>query len=247
MEYRQIGPLRVSTVGLGCNNFARRLDPDASASVVEAALDAGINFFDTADRYGYGEHAYSGYGQSEVLLGSALRRHRDQVVIATKFGNPMSDVDSTMSGAGRSWVQSACEASLSRLGTDYIDLYQLHVPDPDTPIAETLGALQELVDQGKARVVGCSNFSLEQLSEADDTARASGLARFETVQNELSLLVKGAEEGVLPFCSEAGIAFLPYFPLASGLLTGKYRMGQDPPSESRHRGPPGRTSTPRAR
>ncbi|MDH5294353.1 MAG: aldo/keto reductase [Acidimicrobiia bacterium] len=231
MEFRTIGPLTVSTVGLGCNNFGRRLDAAASASVVGAALDAGINFFDTADIYGYGEHDFSGTGRSEEFLGKALGSRRSEVVVATKFGISMSKTDPSMRGGSRRWVRQACEDSLRRLGTDYIDLYQMHRPDRDSHISETLEALGELLAEGKVRAVGCSNFEIEQLEEAEQAA-ASGVG-FASVQNEYSLLRREAEDAVLPFCAASGMSFLPYFPLASGLLTGKYRKGTGAPEGSR--------------
>jgi aryl-alcohol dehydrogenase-like predicted oxidoreductase len=233
VETRSIGPLAVSVVGLGCNNFGKRVDEQTAQSIVDAAIDSGINFFDTADRYGAGDQPFSGVGQSEVFLGQAVENRRDQVILATKFGNPMSETDQSMRGAGRSWVSKACDASLKRLGTDYIDLYQLHRPDPGVPIAETLGALHDLVEQGKVRVVGCSNFTVAQLAEAEKVASQGRTARFESVQNEYSMLVRDPEKDILPLCSDLGIAFLPYFPLASGLLTGKYRKGEAAPSGSR--------------
>jgi aryl-alcohol dehydrogenase-like predicted oxidoreductase len=233
VEFRNIGPLSVTTVGLGCNNFARKLDFEASSNVVNAALDSGINFFDTSDRYGYGDHPYSGVGKSEEFLGKALGSRRDSVVVATKFGNPMSDDDLTMRGGKRDWVLRACEDSLRRLGTDYIDLYQIHRPDDDTPVAETLGALSELVEQGKVRTVGCSNFTAEQLDEAAAASAEDGSVRFESVQNEYSLLIREPEAAVLPKCEELGMSFLPYFPLASGLLTGKYKKGEPAPDGTR--------------
>jgi aryl-alcohol dehydrogenase-like predicted oxidoreductase len=221
MERRRIGALEVSVVGLGCNNFGRRLDADRTATVVNAALDAGINFFDTADVYGD--------GQSEEYLARALGSRREEVVIATKFGNNM---EGQGRGASADYIRRAVEASLRRLGTDYIDLYQLHVPDPDVPIAETLGALDELVQAGKVLEIGCSNFSAEQLREAKAATRG-GAARFASVQNEYSLLKREPEREVLPYCEQAGVAFLPYFPLASGLLTGKYREDQPLPEGTR--------------
>jgi aryl-alcohol dehydrogenase-like predicted oxidoreductase len=233
MERRRIGPLSVSSVGLGCNNFGRKLDATDSAGVVNAALESGINFFDTADVYGYGDHPYSGTGNSENFLGAALGSRRSDVVIATKFGISMSKTDHTMRGGGANWVRQACEDSLRRLKTDYIDLYQLHRPDRDSQISETLGALVQLVDEGKVRVVGCSNFSAAQLVEADAAATKLGSAKFHTVQNEYSLLRREAEHDVLPACSELGIGFLPFFPLASGLLTGKYRRGEHAPPGTR--------------
>lgn len=226
METRRIGALEVTVVGLGCNNFGPRLDAGQSAEVVHAALDAGINFFDTADTYGK--------GQSEEFLGRALAGRRAEVVIATKFGKPMDDV---RRGARPEYIRRAAEDSLRRLNTDYIDLYQLHEPDPDVPLAETLGALDELVQAGKVREIGCSNFSVAQLRDAATTAAEHELARFVSVQNEYSLLHRepegGPEGGMLQECERLGVAFLPYFPLASGLLTGKYHRGEPAPSGSR--------------
>lgn len=233
MERRNIGNLSVSSVGLGCNNFGRKLDATDSASVVDAAIDAGINFFDTADVYGYGDHSYSGTGVSETFLGAALGTRRSEVVIATKFGISMSKTDPTMRGGGARWVRQACEDSLRRLGTDYIDLYQLHRPDRDSHVSETLGVLDELVKEGKVRAVGCSNFSAEQLVEADATADELHSVKFRSVQNEYSLLRREAEDEVLPACSDLDIAFLPFFPLASGLLTGKYQRNESAPPGTR--------------
>ncbi len=221
MEERRIGALKVSVVGVGCNNFGGRLDAEATSRVVDAALDAGINFFDTADTYGS--------TKSEEYLGRAVEGRRGSVVIATKFGAP---VDEERRGARPEYVRRALDDSLRRLGTDYVDLYQLHRPDPDVPIEETLGALDEAVESGKAREVGCSNFSAAQLREAREKA-PDGAARFESVQNEYSLLHRDPEKEVLPECEKSGTAFLPYFPLASGLLTGKYRRGKDAPEGSR--------------
>ena len=233
MEHRSIGPLSVSVVGLGCNNFGRRLNETDSAAVVRAALDAGINFFDTADVYGYGDHVYSGTGQSERFLGTALAGRRDEAIVATKFGISMSKTDRSMRGGGRAWAHRACEDSLRRLGVDHIDLYQIHRPDRDSQISETLGALSELVEAGKVRVIGCSNFSAEQLREAQAAADHLGVPMFASVQNDYSLLLRDAESDVLPACDDLDVAFLPYFPLASGLLTGKYRKGQAVPEGSR--------------
>lgn len=221
METRKIGSLRVSVVGLGCNNFGRRLDASATATVLNAALDAGITFFDTADVYGS--------GQSESFMGPILAPHREKVIIATKFGLPM---EGQGSGASADYIGTAVEASLRRLGTDYIDLYQLHQVDPNVPIAETLGALNVLVQEGKVREIGCSNFSVEQLQAAEAAVEAEA-ARFVSVQNEYSLLRREPEADVLPECERAGLAFLPYFPLASGLLTGKYRKNQPAPEGTR--------------
>ena len=221
MEKRNIGPLTVSVVGLGCNNFGWRVDAGATAKVVEAALDAGVNFFDTADVYGG--------TKSEEFLGRALGRRRDEVVIATKFGKA---VDAKRKGAKPDYVRRAVEDSLRRLGTDHIDLYQLHQPDPTVPIADTLEALDGLVRAGKVRAIGCSNFSVEQIREAETAVRA-GAARFVSVQNEYSLFHREPERDVLSECERRGIVFLPYFPLASGLLTGKYRKNQPAPKGTR--------------
>ncbi|MFL6261581.1 MAG: aldo/keto reductase [Thermoanaerobaculia bacterium] len=220
METRKIGSLNVSIVGLGCNNFGWRLDYDRTVAVVDAALEAGINFLDTADIYGGTE--------SEEFLGRALQGLRGQVVLATKFG---MKVDDQRKGARPDYVRRACEDSLRRLRTDHIDLYQLHQPDPETPIGDTLAALDELVRAGKVREIGCSNFSVQQLREAKEAA--GGGARFVSVQNEYSLLHRDPEQGVLAECEREGLAFLPYFPLAGGMLTGKYRRGQPTPEGTR--------------
>ena len=221
METRSIGSLSASVIGLGCNNFGRRItDESRVREIVDAAVDAGITFFDTADIYGG--------TRSEELLGAALGARRDDVLIATKFGMP---VDDERNGAKPDYVRRAAEDSLRRLGTDRIDLYQLHEPDPDTPIADTLGALDELVRAGKVREIGCSNFSPEQLREAE--AAAADGARFVSVQNEYNLFVREPEEGVLAECIRQGLAFIPYFPLASGVLTGKYRPGEAPAEGTR--------------
>jgi aryl-alcohol dehydrogenase-like predicted oxidoreductase len=222
-DMRRIGSLEVSLVGLGCNNFGGRLDEQATARVVHAALDAGINFFDTADIYGGG-------GKSEEYLGRALGERRADVVVATKFGMRMDD---DHRGARPEYVGAAAEDSLRRLGTDYIDLYQLHTPDPDVPIADTLGALNELVQAGKVREIGCSNFSAPQIRDAEQDSRDRGIARFVSVQNEYSLLHRDPEEEVLAECDRVHVAFVPFFPLASGLLTGKYHLGQPAPQGSR--------------
>jgi aryl-alcohol dehydrogenase-like predicted oxidoreductase len=221
MDTRQIGSLEVSVVGLGCNNFGKRLDAEATKAVVDAALEAGITFFDTADTYGD--------TRSEEDLGRALGRRREDVVLATKFG---SRIDEQRRGARPEYVRRAVDDNLRRLSTDRIDLYQLHWPDPEVPIGETLGALDELVKAGKVREIGCSNFSAGQLREAEEAARG-GASRFVSVQNEYSLLHREAEGDVLPECERLGIAFVPYFPLANGLLTGKYRKGQNAPAGSR--------------
>ena len=218
MEKRKIGSLEVSLVGLGCNNFGWRIDANGSAAVIDAAIDSGINFLDTADLYGA--------GQSEEYLGRALKGRRDKVLIATKFGMKLGD---GKEGAKPSYVRQAAEDSLRRLNTDHIDLYQLHQPDPGTPIADTLGALGGLVHAGKVREIGCSNFSAAQLREA---SQVKGV-HFVSVQNNYSMVHREPEAEVLPECQRLGLAFLPYFPLANGLLTGKYRKGQPFPKSSR--------------
>ena len=216
MDMRRIGSLEVSAVGLGCNNFGRRLDEPGTLRVIDAALDAGINFFDTADSYGGTD--------SEVFLGRCLGKRRKDVLVASKLG---WEIDDARRGAHPDYVRRAVDDSLGRLGTDTIDLYQLHKPDPTVPIEDTLGALHELVQAGKVREIGCSNFSSTELDTAENAAR--GRSRFVSVQNEYSLLHREPEQGVLESCARLGLAFVPFFPLASGLLTGKYRLGQAPP------------------
>jgi aryl-alcohol dehydrogenase-like predicted oxidoreductase len=213
---RRIGSLEVPIVGLGCNNFGSRLDEGRTRRVVEAALDVGVNFFDTADIYGR--------TQSETFLGGILEGRRDRVVLATKFG---MQVDRTRRGAAPAYVRRALEDSLRRLRTDRVDLYQLHEPDPATPIADTLGALDGLVREGKIREIGCSNFSGAQLLEASAAVK-DGAARFVSVQNELNLFDRADEQDALPVAEQLGLAYIPYFPLANGLLTGKYRPGVVP-------------------
>lgn len=221
MKHRSLGSLSVSEVGVGCNNFGTRLDQIGAQVVVNAALESGVNFFDTADTYGG--------TKSEAFLAEALGSRRSEVVIATKFGMP---VDDTHFGAKPEYVRSACDDSLRRLNTDYIDLYQLHYPDETTPIADTLGALQELVAAGKVREIGCSNFTADQLRDAK-LAAGSGPA-FVSVQNQYSLLERAPErDGVLAACTELGISFLPFYPLANGLLTGKVRPGEPLPEGTR--------------
>jgi aryl-alcohol dehydrogenase-like predicted oxidoreductase len=231
MRFRRLGGsgLAVSVVGIGCNNFGGRIDADRTSEVVHAALDAGINLFDTADTYGNPQ------GGSEELLGRALGSRRPDVVIATKFGNSMGGLNGPDWGArgSRRYIHRAVEASLRRLGTDYIDLYQMHVPDRQTPIEETLAALDDLVRAGKVRYLGNSNFAGWQLADADWTARAGHLNRFVSAQNEYSLLKRDVERGVVPACERFGLGLLPYFPLASGLLTGKYRRGEAAPAGTR--------------
>jgi aryl-alcohol dehydrogenase-like predicted oxidoreductase len=219
MEYRRLGSLNVSLVGIGCNNFGWRIDARATAGVVKAALDAGINFFDTADVYGA--------GQSEEFLGAALKGRREEAIIATKFGIKMGE---GKEGARPEYIRQALDASLKRLQTDTIDLYQIHRPDPNTPIAETMQALNDAVKAGKVREIGCSNFSAEQMRSARETA---GPRSFASVQNDYSLLKRDSEAEVLPECARTGVGFLPYFPLANGLLTGKYRKARPFPESSR--------------
>lgn len=219
MEHRKIGSLSVSLVGIGCNNFGWRIDAAATQAVVDAALDAGINFFDTADVYGS--------GQSEEFLGKALQGRRDKAVIASKFGMRMGD---GMEGARPEYVRKALDASLRRLGVDVIDLYQIHRPGANTPIADTMEVLNEAVKAGKVREIGCSNFSAEQMRASRAT---HGPAYFASVQNEYSLFHRDPEAEVLPECARTGVGFLPYFPLANGLLTGKYRRGTALPDGSR--------------
>jgi aryl-alcohol dehydrogenase-like predicted oxidoreductase len=213
----------VSVVGLGGNNFGRRIDLAATRRVVDAALYEGINFFDTANTYGR--------GQSEEFLGQVLDGRRDRVILATKFGMDMGD-DLGPRGS-RDYILQAAEASLRRLASDHIDYYWYHQPDGVTPVAETLGTLHELIAAGKVRAIGASNFSAAQLDEADAVARENGLTRFSAVQNNYSLLVRDAEDEVLPACERLGIGFVPFFPLASGLLTGKYRPGEPGPPGAR--------------
>jgi len=224
MTYRQVGAsgLTVSAVGLGCNQIGRKLDLDATSAIVDAAIDAGMTMFDTADVYG------SYPGASEELLGQALDGRRDAVVVATKFG--MSMQGATLPGhearGSRRYIRVAVEGSLRRLRTDHIDLYQLHRPDPQTPIEETLEALDEIVREGKVRYIGSSNFAGWQIVDADWAARVSGTARFVSAQNEYSLLERGIETDVVPAAEHVGVGVIPYFPLSRGLLTGKYRRGE---------------------
>ncbi|MFI1994662.1 aldo/keto reductase [Actinoplanes sp. NPDC020271] len=231
MSYRRLGDsgLVVSVVGIGCNNFGRKLDADGTREVVDAAIDAGITLFDTADIYG------TPHGGSEELLGAALKGRRDDIVLATKFGMNMEGLNGRDFGArgSRRYVVRAVEASLRRLETDYLDLYQLHEPDPATPIEETLAALDDLVRSGKVRYLGNSNFSGWQIADADWTARASNLSPFISAQNRYSLLHRDVEIEVVPACERFGLGLLPFFPLDSGLLSGKYRRGEKPASGTR--------------
>ncbi|MFG1625721.1 aldo/keto reductase [Kribbella sp. NPDC049227] len=241
MEYRQLGDsgLTVSVVGLGCNNFGRRLDATRTDVVVNAAVDAGITLFDTADVY-HGEH-----GSSEELLGKALGGRRDEVVIATKFGGDMHGANGPDWGAraSRRYIRKAVESSLQRLGTDWIDLYQLHLPDQVTPIEETLAALSELVAEGKVRYIGSSQFAGWQVVDADWAARTAGLEHFISAQNRYSLLEREVEDELVPACEHLGIGVLPFFPLSSGLLTGKYKRGEEAPAGTRLATQPDRLAT----
>ncbi|MFF0469745.1 aldo/keto reductase [Micromonospora zamorensis] len=231
MTYRRLGDsgLVVSVVGIGCNNFGRKLDLDGTRAVVDAALDAGITLFDTADIYGEPQ------GGSEELLGQALKGRRDDVVVATKFGMDMNGLNGPDFGArgSRRYIARAVEASLRRLGTDHIDLYQMHEPDPGTPIDETLAALDDLVRDGKVRYLGNSNFAGWQIADADWVASSNGRARFISAQNHYSLLERSVESEVIPACERFGLGMLPFFPLANGLLTGKYKRSGQPPAGSR--------------
>jgi aryl-alcohol dehydrogenase-like predicted oxidoreductase len=220
MDTRPIGSLEVSVLGLGTNNFGLSMHEDEVLPVVDEAIGSGITFFDTSDSY----------GESEVRLGRALGRHRDEVVIGTKFGSAVGEGGT--GGAAPGYVREAIERSLRRLETDRIDLYQLHKPDPLVPIADTLGVLDELVHEGKVREIGCSNFTAAMLQEADD-AVAPGKSRFVSVQNHYNLLNRADESEVIPLCLRLGVTYLPYFPLASGLLTGKYTRGEPPPPGTR--------------
>jgi aryl-alcohol dehydrogenase-like predicted oxidoreductase len=226
LSHRSLGDsgLSVSTIGLGCNNFGRRVDLQGTRAVVDAAIAEGLTFFDTADIYG-------GSGGSEELLGEVLGGRRDQIVLASKFGMDMHDGKGPRGSA--QYVRDAFEASCRRLRTDVIDYYWYHRPDGVTPIAETLGALDELVRAGKVRAIGASNFSAEQIQEAEDAARENGLTHFSAIQNEYSLLVREPEREVLPLCERLGLGFVPFFPLASGLLTGKYRRDEPAPDGAR--------------
>ncbi len=226
MKQRRLGnsELEVSEIGLGCNNFGyvKALDVNQTRRIVHRAFDCGINFLDTSDSYGH----------SEEFLGQVLGSHRSRVVLATKFGSQL-DTEGKKKGASQRYIFSAVEASLARLKTDWIDLYQLHRPDPDTPIEETLRALNALVQQGKVRCIACSNLSPEQLIEAHQTAARLGLHQFVTSQDEYSLLLRNIETGLLPVIEKFKMSELPYFPLASGLLTGKYQRQQEHPPGTR--------------
>ena len=227
MTYRNLGDsgLRVSKIGIGCNNFGMRIDAAATERVVGAALEHGITLFDTSDSY----------GDSEIFLGAALGSRRDETVIATKFGSDLRGANGPDWGSrgSRRYIRKAVERSLTRLKTDYIDLYQIHMPDPTTPIEETLSALTELVNEGKVRYIGNSNFAGWQIADAEWIARTNGTARFISAQNHYNLIERTAESDVLPACERFGLGQLPYFPLASGLLTGKYQRGVAAPADGR--------------
>lgn len=224
MEMRKIGSLDVSLLGLGCNNFGMRIQHEASREVINQAVDSGVNYFDTANMYSA--------GVSEEILGSVLANN-DSVVIGTKFGHAGSLAEGEV-GGHPDVIARSIDQSLTRLGVDCIGHYMIHKPDTETPIAETLGALQGLIDAGKVKELGCCNFSAAQLTEAADAAEANGLTAFATVQNHYSVLTRTPEtDGVLEVCAQRGIGFVPYFPLESGLLTGKYRKGADLPEGSR--------------
>lgn len=225
METRALGQLQVSVIGLGCNNFGMTIDADQTQKVVDAALDAGINYFDTAEMYGN--------GLSEEYLGRALASRRGDALVATKWGHDASLAEGER-GGDPALIRARLEASLTRLGMDYVDHYQLHRPDPSTPVAETLGALAELKAEGKIREIGCTHFAADQLDEVYAAADAHGVAPYPSVQNYYSLLTRDPEnDGVFDACARHGIGFVPYFPLESGLLTGKYRLGEARPEDSR--------------
>jgi aryl-alcohol dehydrogenase-like predicted oxidoreductase len=227
MKVRKLGNSgpQVSVVGLGCNNFGMRIGLDATRAVVDKALDVGITLFDTADIYG-------NRGGSEAMLGQILGENRKRIVLATKFAGAMDEAGK-MKGASRRYIMSAAEASLKRLRTDWIDLYQIHFPDPATPVEETLGALDDLIRAGKVRYIGCSNFAAWQMVDAQWTAKHFNLHGFVSCQNEYSLLVRSVERELIPAMQKFGLGMLPYFPLASGLLTGKYARNEPVPEGTR--------------
>src|SRR3954447_14620444 len=232
MDQRRLGELSVSVVGVGCNQLGTSCDEATTARIIGEALDSGVTYFDTADEYGgnYADHDdHSGWGLSEGYLGRALRPRRDEAGIASKFGITGPDGG----GASAKWVEQAVEDSLRRLGTDRIDMYQLHMPDPSVPIDETLGALDRLIAAGKVREIGCCNFTGAMLDEAASVAAGAGLRPFVSVQSPLNLLQRASLADPLPACERLGLAFIPYYPLASGMLTGKYRRGAVPQSGTR--------------
>ncbi len=225
MMQRKIGTLSTSVLGIGCNNMGRGLDQNATQEIVDTALDSGINYFDTADKYGE--------TRSESFLGKAIRSKRSQIIVATKFGLVLPDQPAS-GGASASWIRKAVIGSLTRLDTDYIDLYQLHRPDPNVPLEETLGALNDLVKEGLVREIGVSNSSASELQQAWDVSEAYGFSKYVSVQNEYSMIRRASEtDGVFDFCDATGTAFVPYYPLASGLLTGKYQHGKPDPEGTR--------------
>lgn len=228
MEHKPLGRsgLSVSVVGLGCMNFHTMNNEAESAAIVNKALELGVNLFDVADVYG-------DRGKSEEYLGRALGRRRPEVIVATKFAGPMSTERDDMRGGSRRYIMQAVEASLERLDTDYIDLYQIHFYDSSTPVEETLRALDDLVHQGKVRYIGCSNYNGWQITDAEWTARSANITRYISAQNRYSLLTRDIEKDVVPACEKFGLGILPYFPLESGLLTGKYRKGEDFPEGTR--------------
>src|SRR6202166_4521971 len=217
--------LKVAAVGLGCNNFAIKCNAEQTKAIVNRALDEGVTLFDTADIYG-------NRGGSEELLGKALGERRHDVIVATKFGMSMGD-GPYLRGGSRRYIAAAAEASLKRLGTDYIDLYQIHQPDPETPQQETLEAMSDLVRSGKVRYIGSSNFAAWQAVDAHWISRANNLAPYISAQNQYNLLDRRIERELVPACRQFGVGILPYFPLASGFLTGKYRRGAEPPTGTR--------------
>jgi len=227
MDRRTIGGpggLNVSLVGLGCNAFGRRVDEKGTHAVLDAAIDAGIDFFDTAETYGDGD--------SERFMGSGLKGKRDKVFLASKFGHSHSHVEGKPKGSPEN-IRVAVEKSLKQLQTDRLDLYQQHRPDPDTPVADTLGALEDLVSAGKIRYYGCSYYTGAQMQDAVDAAEKAGLKGFVTAQNAWNMLERGIEADLIPVCEKHGIGLLPYYPIARGLLTGKYRRDSDAPAGSR--------------
>jgi len=234
VQHRSIKGLSVSVVGMGCNQLGVACDEQGAAALVNEAIDAGITYFDIADEYGrrYFDPTDPSWGVAEEYLGKALRGKRDRVVIATKFGvRPPTRPE--LGGASAAWIARAVEDSLRRLQTDYIDLYQLHVPDPTVPIAETLGALHELVSVGKVRVIGCSNLSLAELQDADRVATELGVEKFASIQAALNIFSRSALNDLMPACEQLGLAFIPYYPLANGVLTGKYGRGRPLPTGPR--------------
>ena len=227
MQLRNLGPtkIRVSAVGLGCNNFGRNVDAAMARRVIHKALDTGVTLFDTGDTYGH-------RGGSETIIGDVLGARRKDIVLATKFGRPM-DAEGKLQGGSRRYIMFAVEASLKRLKTDWIDIYMSHKPDPQTPIEETLRALDDLVQQGKVRAIGSSHMPAAEVRDALATSRAHGLTAFACCEDEYSLLFRGIERELVPAMAEGGLSLLPYYPIASGLLTGKYKRGDALPPDSR--------------